>query len=197
MVSKPKLLVLPKVLKKFTLLRAPFRHKLTKKNYTRILYKSVFIFCLLNAKLPKITKTNHIKSFIKKCFFQLNWFETSTQSIYKIDLGLTCYLNNKIIKLFYLLIKYNSFFKKILATKLIILNKSNKNLKYILVTNIKKPKKPKKLFLLLIGLLLFSFFPYTFFFDNEKQRTLNLSLLHFLKNLSNISFNSEIKVKFY
>lgn len=64
-ISKPKIVILPKIVKKFTLLRAPFRHKLTKKNYTLIRYKSIFCFSLLSFNSLKLINISDLFEFIK------------------------------------------------------------------------------------------------------------------------------------
>lgn len=85
-VSTPIIIFFPKIVKKFTLLRAPFRHKLTKKNYTLTQYKSIFYFSLFFNYNIKIKDISELIRLIKLTLRYLYWFETSIQYIHKVDL---------------------------------------------------------------------------------------------------------------
>lgn len=87
--TKPSLVSLPKQIKKFTLLRAPFRHKLSKKNYVLIRYKSLMIFYIFYKNNLKINKVLELYDFFKVILSHLYWFETNIQYLHRIDLSVS------------------------------------------------------------------------------------------------------------
>jgi len=61
--EKIKIVSLPKKFKKFTLLRAPFRHKLTKKKYSLIKYKTLVLFTINTIEVLKIKNIKDLTSY--------------------------------------------------------------------------------------------------------------------------------------
>lgn len=91
-VGKPLLLVLKKKKKTFSLLRAPFRHKLSKKNYSLILYKSICLFYFFIKNKIIINEVKKLNNLLRLFVINLFWFETNVQSLYKIDLFFNFFL---------------------------------------------------------------------------------------------------------